>query len=226
MLVISIAASKGGAGKSTCAWLLAGALRELGHSVAIGDADEQQSLLPLAGALPVFDARAALESADPLAAVAQEAARAAGAPVELLLLDLPGRGPSIARERTTRAAIAGASLLLIPCQPSAVDLRALGPLLALLEEARAAGLAGTVRTVGNRLKVGTLAAQELRPALAMRNLESLEAALHDRAAYQRALLVGALPSALGDPRARAEVLALAEEIAGLLEIASSGNLSI
>ena len=118
MKVIAILSQKGGAGKTTIALHLAVAAERDGRSAAIIDLD------PQASATSWGDSREAETPAVVSAQAARlpqvlEAARDAGA--DLVVIDTAPHSESAAL-----AAARAADLILIPCRPAILDLRAIG----------------------------------------------------------------------------------------------------
>jgi chromosome partitioning protein len=113
MAIITMATSKGGAGKTTIAQLLLGALADRGHRVAAIDADLNRTLVNW---VAVFAGR-------PITVVAQTdeteivslASSLEGAH-ELVIIDTAG-----ASARATVFAIGCSDLVLVPVQPSSSD---------------------------------------------------------------------------------------------------------
>lgn len=177
MKVIAILSQKGGAGKTTIALHLAVAAERDGRSAAVIDLD------PQASATSWGDSR---EAETPVVVSAQaarlpqvlEAARAAGA--DFVVIDTAPHSESAAL-----AAARTADLILIPCRPSILDLRAIGTTVDL---AKLAGKPSAVvlNTVPPR---GTLG-DEARQAVAGYGVEIAPVELGQRAAYQHALTAG------------------------------------
>jgi chromosome partitioning protein len=113
MAIITMATSKGGAGKTTIAQLLLGALADRGHRVAAIDADLNHTL---ANWVEVFAGR-------PITVVAQTdeteivpLASSLEAGHDLVIIDTAG-----ASARATVFAIGCSDLVLVPVQPSSSD---------------------------------------------------------------------------------------------------------
>jgi chromosome partitioning protein len=172
---LAVVAQKGGSAKTTVLVHLAvEALRE-GRRVAIIDID------PQASAAGWHRVRA--RDAPALAAVtagelteAVEAARRDG--FDLILIDTPSHTASAAL-----AAIRAAQFVLIPCQPSAIDIAALGATTDML---RAAGRPGAV--VLTRVRPGP-DLEQATAAVSVMKLP-LTPTIGDRVAYKRAIATG------------------------------------
>jgi len=115
-MIIVVANSKGGVGKSTVAVHLAAWLHEQGHSVILADCDTQQSSSEWAKqAVPEMKTvRLATpdEILDELPQLAKEA--------EYVVADGPG-----SNTETSRALLLRADLALVPCKASMLEVRAL-----------------------------------------------------------------------------------------------------
>jgi len=135
--VITIAQQKGGAGKTTLAAHLALAWAALGHRVAVIDIDPQASLSAwfdlrrkrLGGAAPAIEA--ASITGWRVAAEVERQARGH----DVVLVDSP---PHAATE--ARIAVRAASLVLVPVQPSPMDLWATRATLELARTERVPAL--------------------------------------------------------------------------------------
>lgn len=205
--VIAVAQRKGGAGKSTLAANLATAFAGLGERVALLDTDPQKTLSHWHAARGGAGAKAQ--------ALAFEAPSGWRVPAtcdkfrrshDVVLLDTPPHDDTDAR-----IAIRAADLVLVPLQPSAADLWAMGATLDLARaEKRRAAL--TLNRVPAQGKLGEEVARELRA----QGLTLLDAPLGNRAAFASAFASG-LGVTEAAPRSLAaeEVRALATALRGL-----------
>ncbi len=126
-MIIALVNSKGGVGKSTLAVHLAAALHELGRQPALLDADAQgSSSVWLHEAVPEIPIHR-LDSADEIIEAVPELARQQGC----LVVD----GPAGLSE-VTRAILLVADLALLPCGPSALDLRAVREAIRIVRQAQ------------------------------------------------------------------------------------------
>jgi chromosome partitioning protein len=172
---IAVVAQKGGSAKTTVVVHLAvEALRE-GRRVAIIDIDPQASVTGWhrvrAQATPALAAVTAAELAE-----AVEAARQDG--FNLMLIDTPSHTASAAL-----AAIRAAQFILIPCQPSAIDIAALGATTDMLKAADRPGAIVLTRVrPGPDLEQAKAAVEVMQLPLAP--------AIGDRVAYKRAVASG------------------------------------
>jgi chromosome partitioning protein len=126
-MIIVIANSKGGVGKSTIAVHLAAWLHEQGHSVTLADCDTQQSSSEWAkDAAPGIRA---VRLADPddildrLPTLAQQS--------DFVVADGPG-----SNTETSRALLLRADLAIVPCKASMLEVRALAQATNVLRQAQ------------------------------------------------------------------------------------------
>jgi chromosome partitioning protein len=172
---IAVVAQKGGSAKTTVVVHLAvEALRE-GRRVAIIDIDPQASVTGWhrvrAQATPALAAVTAAELAE-----AVEVARQDG--FNLILIDTPSHTASAAL-----AAIRAAQFVLIPCQPSAIDIAALGATTDMLKAAERPGAVMLTRVrPGPDLEQAKAAVEVMQLPLAPE--------IGDRVAYKRAVASG------------------------------------
>jgi chromosome partitioning protein len=181
MPVIALIGNKGGAGKTTLALNLAAALAREG-SVAVFDADPQGSALQWRavsehdGAPPVIDAAADLEDI---------VARMSGS-LDYVFIDCP---PSV-HSRQTNAALHVSDILLIPVQPSPLDLWATVHSERAIGQARASNPTLRAMLVINQLDPRTRVSRLMRDALAEVDLPAADTAIHRRAVYGASVLEG------------------------------------
>lgn len=127
MKTITFAASKGGVGKTTlCAALSAFAGN--GHKTAIIDLDPQGSLTAWWNKREAESPELIESTAADLKGTIQKA-EAAG--YDFVFIDSPP-----AHMQTIEAALSVADFALVPCQPSPVDIEAIGDTLAIIDELR------------------------------------------------------------------------------------------
>lgn len=210
-IVIAVATLKGGSGKSTVASCLAVHWQQSGHRPVLIDADPQRSLVRLAareralGGVPVHETS---ESGADIAGLAKRLAASHG-PV---IIDTAGfRAPS------TLAALAAASLVLVPVKASPLDVDV------MLDTARV--LFDTADDAVPRFYClltqttrDSVIARHIRHELIESGFPLLDSEMINRVAYGEAALFGTTPSAI-DPSgpAAADIAALAAEIENLLE---------
>ncbi len=201
--VITVAQQKGGAGKTTLVAHLAVAIQQLGRTVGLLDIDPQ-------GSLSHWHATRAKQSSETgLTHVhiagwrtAHEVERLARSH-DIVLIDSPPHA-----ETEARIAVRAARLVLVPIQPSPMDLWATRPTLELaLQEKK------QVLLVLNRVPPRGKVAEEIIAEIAALGAELADARLGNRIGYAGALLRGR--SVTDDARptvAAREVQALAREV--------------
>ena len=206
--VICVAQQKGGAGKTTVLVQLATALAAAGRRVALIDTDPQGSLSgwmrlreAAGGDLPAlsFSAVGGWRLAVELDRVREAA--------EFVLVDTPPHA-----EAEARTAVREAHLVLVPTQPSPLDLWASRGTLEL-----AAREGRETRLLLNRVPPRGRSIAEAEAAMAELGAAALASRLGNRQAFVRAVARG-LGVVESEPRSRAaaESRALAAEIAALL----------
>jgi chromosome partitioning protein len=207
MPVITIAQQKGGAGKTTLAAQLAAALAPSGRVVLL-DIDPQKSLsawharrrdrLGAAAAGIELEESSGWKLATALDRLKRDAA--------WVIVDSPPHAETEARQ-----AVRAADLVLVPLQPSPLDLWATQPTLDL-----AAAEKRPARLVLNRLPPRGRLLDQVRAELGKARLAALDAALGNRSAFAHSMGAG-LGVTEFEPRgqAAAELRALADEIARL-----------
>ena len=204
-LVITIAQRKGGAGKTTLAAQLATAWLRQGARVALLDIDPQASL---AAWVELRRARLGAENVgfDFAALPGWRAAqwiedRARGA--EFVVVD----GPPHA-EVEARIAVRAAGLVLVPVQPSPLDLWATKETLAMAGEERRGAL-----VVLNRVLSRSSLADRVAAVLAAAGAAIAATRIGNRVALVRAMASGlGVVEIPGANSAAAEITALAEEV--------------
>ncbi len=206
--IVTIAQQKGGAGKTTLAIQLATAMRQAGRSVAVVDIDPQASLTAWMR-LREHEARDATELRFSMVGgwrLGVELDRLKRE-VERIVVDSPPHAESDAK-----AAIKAADLVLVPCQPSPLDIWASkGTLDIAIAEGRRHAL------VLNRVPARGRSVDEALQSLADRGYAALSARLGNRQAFVASLGRG-LGVVESEPRSAAalEVRALLAEVEAAL----------
>lgn len=204
--IIAVAQQKGGAGKTTITAHVAVALSQMGHRVAVVDIDPQGSLTHW------FSIREKLgDSVFPLTFAAISGWRVHSEldrlkrTHDVILIDSPPH-----TETDARTAIRAASLMIVPIQPSPLDLWATQATLKIAKEERV-----PVKMVLNR--VNPLA--KLSKAMMDEIPELSQNRLGNRVLYAGAMTTGKGVTEIAPySSAGEEVLALAEEVADTLKL--------
>jgi len=215
--VITLATSKGGAGKSTLARSLAAHWFNLGHKPALVDADPQRSLASRydpagkLGGVPVIaePEERVVEAIDEL--------RLRHSPV---IVDTAGF-----RNRTTIAALVATDLALIPLKPAVDDVDAAIATFGLIQEINEteerAGRPIRVAMIVTMAMRGTVIARHVRDQLTSAGYPLLKAEMLNRVAYPEAGIEGLSPSITEpDGAAARDIAALAQE---LMKLENHGN---
>jgi chromosome partitioning protein len=202
--IVTVAQSKGGAGKTTVAVQLATAMQATGLDVCVIDVDPQGSLSRW------FEERQRRRDGSDRLVLAKTGGWRLGVELSRLVRDFPFVVVDTPPHADTdlKAAIRAASLVLVPCQPSPLDVWASRP---TLEIARSEGR--PIRFLMNRVPPRGRSIEEAGAALAELGAVPLDAQLGNRQSY-----VAAMARGLGviehEPRGTAaqEVQALQAEI--------------
>jgi chromosome partitioning protein len=203
--VITIAQQKGGAGKTTLAAQLALAWRGTGRRVALIDIDPQGSLARWYArreqTLGGPDAGFAFAAVTGWRATAEIERRLGEA--DLVIVDSPPHA-----ETDAKTAIRAAHLVVVPLQPSPLDLWATGPTLALAAEARK-----PVLLVLNRVPARSAIADAMAVEAAAQGVRLATTRLGNRAGFAASMIAGrGIAETAPSSVAAREVAALAEEI--------------
>jgi chromosome partitioning protein len=206
--VITVAQQKGGAGKTTLVVQLATALRAAGHSVALVDIDPQASLTAWMRRRehrpqPAAELRFSMVGGWRLGVELDRLKREH----DLILVDTPPHAESEAK-----GAIRAADLVLVPVQPSPLDVWASAATIDLARKERS-----PVALVLNRVPPRGRSLDEATAAMRELGAGSLETRLGNRQAF-----VASIGQGLGviesEPKSAAaeEAQALAREVEGRL----------
>ena len=211
--VIAVVNQKGGAGKSTLAMLLAGALAESAGRVLVADADPQNTALRWAAAGSGFPAH--VEDLSGEEGKLHKHLRKRLDDYDYIVIDSP---PHVSAP-VTESALRLADLALVPVIPSPPDLWASLRIRDAIAHARHKNPEIMARIVVNQAQMNTLLAQEVLAMLPEFGIPLLAAQLKSRTAYRQAAALGATIHALGHRAAIAslEVDALVREVRGLLD---------
>ena len=199
--VLTVASTKGGAGKTTIVMALAGTLAAEGLRIAVVDADPNRAYASWAHSAyegTLINVRAEADEAR-LAEAIDELAPLS----DLVLVDTAGFG-----NRAALLAIAAADAVLVPCTPSRADVEQAAKTLQLVEgTARAARRLIPARVVPSRVKHATAVAKHAIAELDAAGLSRTCAGIGDRVAFAEMTFSGRVPAA-GDA---------AQEIADLIK---------
>lgn len=204
--VITVAQQKGGAGKTTVAAHMALAFHAMGKSVGVLDVDPQGSLKAW------FDQREALGAAPDIdvtmATVAgwrmsTEVDRLKAAH-DVVVIDSPPHA-----ETEAKNAIRSADIVLVPVQPSPMDLWAIQPTLKICASERVEAL-----LVLNRVPPRGKLLDAVAEVLKAEKMPVAKTRLGNRVAYAQAMMEGrGVTEAQASSRAAGEIRALAKEVA-------------
>lgn len=188
-MIITLCNGKGGSGKTTLTILIASALVEAGHDVAVLDTDPQQTATRWITEVGTSGLKLAVNGVD----------------YSALLIDTPPRLDSpVVTEAIRRSAV---NVVVTSASPA--DLFTSRDTVSLLRQEHALPRS---RLLFNQVQPGTILSRDLEDLSDRIGLPALKNKLHRRQAYQHAVLLGwkALSS-----EAREEVLKVALEITAL-----------
>ena len=200
---ITFAQQKGGSGKTTVLAHLAAAWAAAGRDVAIIDLDPQRSLTRWAE-IRKDPAITVIESKDYRAGGDIKAAKKVH---DFVLIDCPGAASSLLEN-----AMRESDLVLAPCQPSVMDVWALGPVIAT-----ATKLKRPLRILMNRMPPRMGALDEVLAELGPSRALLLATQFGNRNGFSKAMLTGKTAPELSErSTAAAETYGLRAELGALL----------
>ncbi|WP_046020909.1 ParA family partition ATPase [Magnetospira sp. QH-2] len=207
--ILTIAQQKGGAGKTTITAQLAVAFSRQGHRVALVDIDPQGSL---GGWFAVRQERLGdanlLQLSDVSGWRLGNELNRLRADYDLVLIDSPPHA-----ETEAKAAIRAADLVLVPLQPSPMDLWATQPTIDL-----ALGEGRDMICLLNRVPPRGKLVAKIRADLAEQNLPVLATGLGNRTAFAATMMEGlGVAERGGNKTASDEILALTIDIGRRLQ---------
>lgn len=205
MKTVAILSQKGGTGKTTLSLHLAVAGERRGKSVAVIDLDPQASAAGWKDSRP---GETPVVISIPHSRLAQALQTAKGAGADLALIDTAPHS-----EAAAMAAARAADLILIPCRPGILDLRAIGSTADLV---RLAGKPAFVVLNATPPRAVNLLA-DAREAVTVHGVDVAPVAIQQRAAFAHALTVGQTAEEYApDSKAAEEVAALFDWMTGEL----------
>jgi chromosome partitioning protein len=181
-MILSTLNQKGGAGKTTVAIHLAAALTQRGARVLLIDADPQGSALDWSALRSEGAAFAVLGLPKPV--LHREVPKLAG-DYEHVIIDGPPQVADI-----TRSAVLASDMVLIPVQPSPLDVWGARAVVELLDEAVLMRPALKAAFVVSRKIVNTAIGRDVAAALAVYRMPVLIASLAQRVGFAEALATG------------------------------------
>ena len=186
MSIITIATSKGGAGKTTLAQVIGGRVAEKGYRVAVIDADYNHSLSNWLRSFDTYPIKVETELDEtkiiPLA-------ERLGETHDLVVIDTAG-----AATQATVFAIGCADLVLIPCQLSSADIVEASKTSQLVQSAEAMTRQEIVaRIVLTDYQPKTVIAGHVEEELETCDLKVLRTRLHRLVAFKEMTFSGKLP---------------------------------
>ena len=206
---IAIAQQKGGAGKTTIAVQLAVAWARQGLKVAMLDVDPQGSLSAWYGMRKDAGVESSLAALDVQGWKLATEIDLLKSDYDLLVVDTPPHA-----ETDARVAVRAASLILVPVQPSPMDLWATKPTLEMAKREKSQAL-----LVLNRVPARNKLADTIRAKIAEEGLPLAATQLGNRSGFAASMMEGkgiveTSPRSTGAE----EIRALAAEIAAILKL--------
>ena len=214
-LIIGVAGKKGGSGKTTVAVNVAGALAEIFTEVLVIDSDPQGTVLTWRAAAGNSDFPVQVMGL-PQPVIHQEAPKFAQK-YDVVVIDSPS---GYQDEQIQRSVMLAASLVVIPVQPSAVDIWSARDTAALVEQAKLYNPDLKAHLLISRAQPRTRLSQEAREALEGLSLPVFQTTISQRISLAEAPLYGKLILHYANNPAAAEFRSLAREI---LEVVHHGK---
>ncbi len=214
-LIIGVTGKKGGSGKTTVAVNVAGALAEIFTEVLVIDSDPQGTVLTWRAAAGNSDFPVQVIGL-PQPVIHQEAPKFAQK-YDAVVIDSPS---GYQDEQIQRSVMLAASLVVIPVQPSAVDIWSARDTAALVEQAKLYNPDLKAHLLISRAQPRTRLSQEAREALEGLSLPVFQTTISQRISLAEAPLYGKLILHYANNPAAAEFRSLAREI---LEVVHHGK---
>jgi chromosome partitioning protein len=186
MSIITTATTKGGAGKTTVAQMIIGAVDKLGYSIAVVDTDENQTLSNWLNHTTdmKIENRLVLEESK-VVEVAQELNREH----DLVIIDTPG-----AQSQATVFAIGCADLVIVPLQLSKADVTQAEKTYRLVQStANLTGREIPTRLLFTDYTPKTKVAKKVRTKVKEMGLPTFKTRLHHLVAYKELTFSGKVP---------------------------------
>jgi chromosome partitioning protein len=182
-MIISILSQKGGSGKTTLALALAAAFARTGKAVLLVDADEQGSALTWADAREAEPLFTCVGMPKP---TLHKELPSLSKNYDLVLVDGAPRVSSVAR-----SAIAASDAVLVPVQPSPMDVWAANEIVELINDAKPLNEKMESAFVINRKITNTAIGNDVAKALAgYGDIPVLKTAIHQRVSFPEAAASG------------------------------------
>lgn len=186
--ILTVASTKGGAGKTTIVMALAGTLAAEGLRVAVVDADPSRAYASWAE--NAYEGAAVIVRAEADEARLAEAIDELSPVTDLVLVDTAGFG-----NRAALLAIAAADAVLVPCTPSRADVEQAAKTLQLVDSAaRAARRSIPAKVIPSRIKQATAVSRHAVAELDAATLPRTQAGISDRVAFAEMTFSGRVPS--------------------------------
>ena len=205
MSIITMATTKGGAGKTTVAQMIIGAVHNFGYSIGVIDTDENQTLTQWLSHTTnmAIDHRLVLDDSKVV-----EEAQKMNRKHDLVIIDTPG-----AQSQSTVFAIGCADLVIVPLQLSKADLSQAQKTHRLVEStARLAGRNIQSRLLFTDYTPKTKIAKKVRNEVKERGLPVFKTRFHHLVAFKELTFTGKVPKK-GTAGAQGQLLV--QEIADL-----------